>query len=104
MKRRDYELETLMLVCRCQGAARRKVPSIETWKRQLKHEAVPRHGIAPSIVIDGQAIELPQDAVRLVLLKVDSSLRNSWPGDSDLADFVAKRNLEKIPARQMTRE
>ncbi len=67
MKRRDHELETLMLVCRCQGFARRKVPSMETWRRQLKHEAVPRHGIAPCIVIDGQAIELPRDAVRLIL-------------------------------------
>ena len=56
-----------MLVGRCQGAARRKVPSIEAWKRQLKREAAPRYSMAPSIVIDGRPIELPGDAVRLIL-------------------------------------
>jgi hypothetical protein len=67
MKRRDHELEALMLVGRCQGAARRKVPTIKTSKPHAKRGAAPRYSVAPSIVIDGQAIELPGDAVRLIL-------------------------------------
>ena len=67
MKRRDHELEALMLVGRCQGAARRKVPSVKGPEPQAKRESAPRHRVAPSIVIDGQAIELPRDALKLIL-------------------------------------